>query len=282
MKADDQFLQALHDGDRETSRLALNRLEQEVVEAIQTTDGERLEYAEVELAAVMRMLRREAAEESAQPYLNIGVVSGFHRILRALREDRPSHADLKFARAKNRMEFLKALRNGVALRAQDILERTSIGHLSTVSEVGKELEYAGLVRRDRTGKGAPYLLTLRGNLVAKHFADEDRDSQRGGGNTEAYPGGRPYGELRFHIDPALVERVLSATTFEALRRMWSRQSRAPCVLLAGALVSASQDAEAPAQDRRKNWEHIEPIRTPEDVRTNLTEDRTKWPAMLSK
>ncbi|MCL5104182.1 MAG: winged helix-turn-helix domain-containing protein [Armatimonadetes bacterium] len=172
MNADEQFLQSIHDGDWEACRFALNRLEQEVVEAIQTTGGERLEPAEIELASVMRVLRSEAASESAQPYLNIGVLSGFHRILRALREDKPSHSDLTFARTKNRTAFLRTLREGVALCAQDILERTSMRHQSTVSEVGKDLEEAGLVRRDRTGKGSPYLLTLRGSLVARHLDEE--------------------------------------------------------------------------------------------------------------
>jgi len=178
MTADEQLQLAIDSNDRDAVNQAMNRLQQCVVEAIQSTDAGRLQDVEDSLTAFLRPWRSLLYGARLNKPLVVGKVAGFHGILRALREDNPSVADLAAARSAHAAEFLLALREGVALRAKDVLARTSISDHSEVSHLGARLEKAGLVRRDRTGKGAPYWLTLRGNLVARRLAEERQSTMR--------------------------------------------------------------------------------------------------------
>ena len=146
------------------------KLRQQVVEAIQSNDVERLQAEEDALARLLRPHRALLYGDTCNKSLQIGKVAGFHLILQALREDEPSAADLKTVQSLSyAADFLLALRNRGALRVKDILPN----QLETVMDVGYNLERAGLVRSGgRSSKSATYWLTQRGSLVAKHLEEE--------------------------------------------------------------------------------------------------------------
>ncbi len=177
MKLEDVLTQAFDKGDRDSLTQATNLTRIELLHALQSRNWNKLFEIEQDINDSIVAYRSIIRSDKPDKSFVVGQLYALQGMARAYRDSRAAPDDIVAAkRSPQGLMLLMKLHEHRYLMASTLKDMLKVNDDSRLSQLGSQLEQAGLVRKDRVGRQMSYRLTAAGEKVARELATQDAQS----------------------------------------------------------------------------------------------------------